>query len=166
MKIKICVPYYHEEQFEEAKPFLNRLLACKEHEFVVASGQGTDIGRTRNWLVNGHVTNKKFQKIEGDFDYILDVDCDIQYTLEDVLAMIAHDKDIVGLPYLRQGDPNEKQYEVHKFHGDIPGSVVGWYDTSDKGLQPVDSQGCGLLLKKVKVHEAMEYLWYRKAQRH
>jgi hypothetical protein len=162
MKIKVCVPYYHDSQLAAIQPYLEMLKGCAEHEFVIATAQGTDIGRARNWLVNDHQSQQKLQKIQGKFDYILDIDADISFTLEDIYTLLAMNKDIAGLPYLRQGDPNKQQYEVHTFNPDMPGDVANWYDKTEQGIKPVDSMGNGMRLTKTRVYERMEYPWYRK----
>ena len=158
-KIKVCLPFY--KDYETAWSGLNELEACTEHEFVIREIHGTDIGRTRNALPNDGISQEKHQKIQGGFTHILDVDSDIGFTLDDVLVMLKHDKDIVGLPYLRQADKTNTEYECHRFTKGLVGNIDSYYTIHDKGLQEVPSQGNGMRLSKVHVYEKMEYPWYR-----
>lgn len=156
MRIRVCIPFYAE--FETAKPGLEELATCTEHEFVIEERQGVRIAKLRNHLINDGKSSKKWQK-PLDFDAFLDWDSDIDATLNDVLMMIKHDKDIVTLPYLRH--TNHDEYECGWFKKDKPGIISKRANNLQKGFLKMPWTGGGMRLTKAHVYEKMEYPWYR-----
>lgn len=154
MRIRVGIPFYAE--FEACKPGLAELRDCREHEFDVQPRQGTYIGKTRNSFINDLKSTKAWQK-PLPYDAFLDIDSDISFTLDDVLVMIAHNKDCISLPYLRQGGHDEYECGLWK---DIPGSLGGYFTPKTKGLRKVDWSGGGMRLTKAHVYEVMAYPWY------
>jgi len=156
MRIKVCLPFYSE--FEFAKPGLQELLNCKEHQFVVEPRQGVLAGRLRNSLIADKVSSDKHQLPVKGFDAFLTIDSDIGFTLKHVLKLISHDKDIVGCPYLEHG--SDSDYVCGTFTYPL-GVIDSKYDTIQRNLGKVDWMGSGMMLIKSHVFEKMEYPWYR-----
>ena len=155
MKIKICVPYYNE--FDDAKPGLQELINCKEHEFRVETTQGCNSGKNRNRLVSPHQLKK--QAPPGDWDAYLFVDSDMVPRAQDALALIAHDKDIISGAYPRSDQP--EYYNAGMWNKDLPGDIAVKMEKSTTGLHKVDYVGAGFLLVRASVFSVVEYPWFR-----
>jgi len=156
MRIRVCIAFYSE--FEACKPGLRDLAQCKDHEFVIEPRQGTYIGATRNSLINDLKSSEIYQSPVEGFEAFLDIDSDIAFTLENVLQLIGHDKNIVCSPYLKHH--SNTLYQVGSFDS-TDGNIASRYDVGESGLKPVDWSGNGFRLTKRAVYEKMAFPWYR-----
>lgn len=154
MKIKVCLPFYSE--YETAKSGLSELSQCPDHEFVIKLAQGTYVGAARNFLINNGKSRRQFQELE-DYDAYLTIDSDIRFTLEDILTLINHDKDIVALPYQYHLRP---EYYVAGYYDAIKHQIID-LPSAMRGFQKVNYVGAGCVLIKKEVFEKTPYPWYR-----
>ena len=157
MKIKVCVPYYWD--YKIAFPGIQELLYCKEHQFEIKTVESGDAGYGRNLLVSK--SQMKKQKEFGDFDYFLFIDSDISFHLKDVLALLAHKKDIISAAYIRRDRPHF--FQAGMWDEKIPGNIKIHFKIDSKGLHKVDYVGAGFLLVNAEVFVKIEYPWFRRA---
>jgi len=116
----------------------------------VGCGSGPLLSRARNLLVQ--------QFLEGDYDYFLWTDTDIEYTWEDLSLLLRADKDIAGSVYYafdREGQPvvahlQEDPEEAGRYR-DVP--ISACYGDNDSPKEPfvVAGLGCGFTLIKRRV---------------
>lgn len=156
MKIRVCIPFYKE--YEACKKGIAELMCCKEHEFIIEPRQGTYIWELRNSLINDELSFEKYQDPLDGFDAFLDIDSDIDFTLEQVLSMINRKKDIVSLPYLTHKVNDE--YQCGEFR-EINGAISKRYTTSETGFKKIGWSGNGMRLTMAHVFSKTEYPWYR-----
>ncbi len=148
MHVLVAIPFYNE--FQTCKPGLRQLEACKEHNFeIVPMQNSTGVGFARNCYI------RKFPK----FDAILFLDSDIGFTLEDVLCLIEHDKDVVSIPYCSHNNP--QQTLVASWVKDNPGEIDTFYGLQERDFKEVDATPLGMSLIKRTVFDKIEYPYFR-----
>lgn len=138
---------------------LERIKACKDIRFDVVLAQGSNIVRNRNAAINGEGSCAIHQKIP--FDYLLCLDSDIAFTIEDVRRLLSHNLPIVGGAYQKR-ERIDLMCAGYWYEG-IPGISA---DTScpqwqEEGLKKVDWVGSGFLLMKKEALERMQFPWFR-----
>lgn len=112
---------------------------------------GPLLSRARNQLVQ--------QFLEGDCDYFLWTDTDIEFAYEDLSLLLRADKDIAGSVYLAldpEGQPvvaHLTETEVAGVYGAVPIEQCYEPDGSPKEPFSVSGLGCGFTLIKRKVLE-------------
>jgi hypothetical protein len=122
------------------------------------TASGCCIGINRNLCVNEGRSLAKIQK-EFNFDFMLYVDFDIEFTFRDILRIVSHNKPIMSGSYRRKEDPRI----IHA--GYWKDSIVGLADfgfsSEEKGIKSVDWLGGGFLLISKEVFCKMEYPYFR-----
>lgn len=156
LTIRICTPFYSE--FESIKPGIRECLEYDKIKFVFEPRQGTYLYSSRNSLLNDGKSQLKKQSAIPGFDYFLFVDSDITFTLDNVLKLISHDKDIIASPYFAHKDNGT--YYVGDFYENAPGRIKFNYSKFEKGLKTVGYAGTGFMLIKASVLSVMTYPWF------
>ena len=77
------------------------------------------ITRARNYLVD--------EFLRTDFTHLLFIDSDIHYNPQDVLALLALDKDVIGGPYPKKSINWNNVAQAARTHPDMPTGDVGEY---------------------------------------
>jgi len=119
--------------------------------YVVSSG--CNIAHVRNYSVNEQDCCKLFQK-NFNFDYLLSIDCDIEYTQDDVEKIIGYNLPVCGGSY----KVDKKNYAAGPWNS-LPGNCS--YATGTiHGLQKVDWTGAGFMCIRRDVFERVAYPWF------
>lgn len=119
------------------------------------------ITRARNYLVD--------EFLRSDATHLLFIDADIHYTAQDVLAMIALDKDVCGAPYPKKSinwknvkdavlkNPNIDPKDIEKIVGEFVFNIVQGTSQFDIS-EPVEvlEVGTGFMLIKREVFDKMK----------
>jgi len=158
LKIRACIPFYSE--FETAKSGLLELSYCESIDFKIEPRQGSVTRRNRNSLINDMRSQNIYQEPVKGFDYFLMIDSDISFKLDDVLKLIAHDKDIICAPYVTH-DSESKIYDCGMFLPGQPGRIMLKHTIGERGLKKIDWAGAGFTLMKASIFEKIPYPWYR-----
>lgn len=164
MKIRICLPFYHEISGETVLG-VRDCLKQKEIAWEVLTSQGPLIGQARNFLVNRGKNHSPVQQAEEGIDYFLFVDADIGFQFRHVAALLSQKTEIASGAYLRQREDRKYTAGHWAYKG---GKVPGIVDmekcltpNSIKGLHVVDYSGGGFLLVRRDVFPNMPYPWFR-----
>ena len=127
-----------------------RLMVAARHRVtLVPAFAGPNIAQPRNELLEAF--------LKADDDYFLMVDTDIEFQIEDVDALIAADKDIVGGYYLNRyeiGRDPEPVGSVHLGDGEYGRPTPDNVGT-DHGLVQLSGVGMGFTLIKRNVIEKL-----------
>lgn len=158
MKVRVCVAY-HGKLHEACQPGLEALRQCKEIDFQVETRPTSVIAKGRNSFINDLKSCLLYQKLTLGFDGYLVVDDDIEFTEQDALKLIGNGKSVCHAPYTLHG--NDQVYDCGTFHPNFPGHIVQRYNTTSKGLKPVDWAAGGFAYYAAAVFEQIEYPWYR-----
>jgi hypothetical protein len=118
------------------------------------------ITRARNYLVD--------EFLRTDFTHLLFIDSDIHYSPQDVLALLALDKDVIGGPYPKKSINWNNVAHAARTHPDMPtgdlANLVGEYvfnvvkgTTKFEVTEPLEvlEIGTGFMLVKRKVFDDM-----------
>ena len=117
---------------------------------------GANIHNVRNIGVNESGNQAVWQK-EFNFDLLLFVDYDIEFTAAHVEMLIAAQKDIIGGLYLRGDD----RYEAGH-HSEIRGRAQHKLRAGNgSGIVTVDYVGAGFLMIDKNVFENLPFPWFR-----
>lgn len=154
--IKICIPYYSEHKTAEAGV---KTLSSRGLEYETFYGRSALVAQARNALINGALSNKIRQELDPKYSHYLFVDSDIGFNYRHLEAALAHNKNILTLPYLQH--KATATYAVGTFSDKIQGIVGSKFTPSTKGLRTVDWCGAGFLLVKACVFNRMNYPWFR-----
>ena len=159
MNLRVVVPYpNHGSILPETEQSLVWLKEDSSLNVEVIVSQGSNIPRARNCSINLGKSTSKFQQLPW-LDYVLCVDADIVFSVDDVKLLLSRGKDIVGGLYPKKdyaslgtaGMLNEnKTFDNKKF-----------FDMGSNGIHPVDWIGAGFLLISRRALEWMEYPWFR-----
>lgn len=165
MKIRICIPFYH-EICAETVIGVRDCMKQKSIAWEVASTQGPYIGQSRNHLVNRGKSRHAFQDPDPDVDFFLFVDADIGFQFRHVAQLLEDNCSIASGAYLRQRDGRNLTAGrwLYKYGRKVPGLVDGegcLTSGSPKGITPVDYAGGGFLLVKGSVFQLLPYPWFR-----
>lgn len=120
----------------------------------------------RNMCLDGNTVNGAEQSVlKGiDYDHIMWIDSDIQYTVDDVLQLLSRDTDIVSGPYKTS---NQKTYtagldwDTKHFEENGHMRSVEVKDITGRDLIEATWMGFGFLLMKKGVMETLPYPWFR-----
>lgn len=156
MKIKVIIPYYLE--YRTAIKGLHELIHCKDHTFEITPVRSYDPGFARNSGIK--TSSKKCQAIQGVYDYVLFIDSDIGFNLQQVLNLLEQDKDIISGAYIRRD--RQEMFNCGMWKEDIPGAIYYDLNKETTGLHKVDFVGGGFLLCKSSVFPKIEYPWFRR----
>ena len=164
MKVIICSPGK-----EFSGKFLRNLteLICYfdsngvEYEYI--SGYLPNIYESRNKMLLGSPEQTKVLNGE-DYDYILWIDDDITFSVEDFIKLQNADKEVIGGMYLMA---DGQQYAAVKYWNEDYFKQHGTFEfLTRKDIQirtipmRVEYLGFGFLLVKKGVFEQMEYPWF------
>ena len=129
---------------------------------------GSGIGRNRNSTARcvqefcGSETDLKWQHVK-EYDKILFIDYDVEYTTDDVRRILEHNEDIVSGLYQLKNDVNGKLSETcHAGLWNLEKGIVNHrYKWVDQGVKQVNWVGAGFLCIKASTLEKMPYPWFR-----
>lgn len=165
MKIRICIPFYH-EICSETIFGVQDCLKQKKITWEIVTNQGPYIGQSRNHLINRGKSRRAAQDPDPDVDYFLFVDADIGFQFRHVAALLEHAADIVSGAYLRQRDGKNLTAGKWVYYNGAP--FMGFVDmercltaNSPKRLTDVDYAGGGFLLVKQSVFKRVPFPWFR-----
>jgi len=122
----------------------------------------------RNKCLGGNVMDGIYQKPFGgkiEYDYLMWIDSDILFTVEDFKKLLSRQVNIVAAPYLMKGGTHfaivkDWDKEFFKKNGYFP--FLTPKDLKGKtNLIEVSYTGFGFILIKYGVFESLEYPWFR-----
>ena len=168
MKIIFCIP---------GKEFSNNFLMawselmiwCMENkiQFMISNNYSPVVYYARNKCLGGDVRKGIKQKPFDEklsYDYIMWIDSDIIFNVEQLKKLIESGKDIVSGLYKMS---DNKHYATVKDMDDEFFKKNGYYpflkeeDIKGKELMEVDYTGFGWMLIKKGVFESLDYPWFR-----
>ena len=159
ININIVTPCYNEELYKvsSAKKSLDNL---KKTPFSYSGhvAYGTRISTQRNALINNRKSQLKHgQKLDKTYTHWLFVDSDINYTQENIIQLLVHDKDIISGAYVSKSNP--ENFEV--WFTDKAGRNIKYVSSKSIGLNKVEGgTGLGFMLVKREALEKMEYPYF------
>ena len=160
INIKIVTPCYSEALYNEsqAKKSLDNLKGTLPFTFSAYTAYGTRISALRNALINDKKSQlRRGQKLEEIYTHWLFVDSDISYTADNIVQLLAHDKDIVSGAYVSKSNPDNFEAGIT----DSYGRNLSYVSKASTGLNKVDGYvGLGFMLVKIEALEKMEYPWF------
>jgi hypothetical protein len=151
MRIAILIPA--RGQMEVATAF-DLVAMCAytikttKHDIDLFTSSGTLIFDQRNNLVK--------TALEIKADYLLFVDADMRFPKDTLLKLMAHDKDIIGVNATTRSEPVKPT--AKNIHINEDGSI-DWmpiFSNAKSGIDMADGIGCGVMLIKRQVVEALE----------
>jgi hypothetical protein len=171
MKLIVCIPG---NNFSEI--FLQNILHFQSYCFAKNIKVGFSISYSpnlyvvRNMLLGGSSTVGIMQKPwqgKVSYDYILWLDSDIIFTIEDFEKLLASKKQIVSGLYFLHDERREKFAAIKNWDENYfkNNGAFEWLSREDisgkKELFTVDHIGMGFMLMKAGVLENLEYPWFR-----
>jgi len=174
LKIVFCLP---------GTPFSNKFLLswtgilgyCYRNDIqpIVSNKLNSNVYFVRNSVLGGSVQEGIKQKPFGgkiDYDFIMWIDSDQVYTVNDFIKLLAAKKNIISGLYLMHGGQRfatvqKWDKEFYKKNGYFefltPEVVAKWEKNNPNKLMSVEYTGFGWILVKKGVFESMEYPWFR-----
>ena len=153
-KVLIAVP-----TFENIKPDCFKSIYGQERvsgfDYFFDFIKGYDCAKARNMIAK--------EAVEGDYDYVLMVDSDIQLPHDALANLLSHDKDIVVGWYMRKRTVNDL-VEVFKFGQNY--TDKNQYRSReirelDSELVPIKGAGLGIVLIKTSYLKQTITPWFR-----
>jgi hypothetical protein len=123
-------------------------IKTTKHDIDLFTSSGTLIFDQRNNLVK--------TALEIKADYLLFVDADMRFPKDTLLKLMAHDKDIIGVNATTRSEPVKPT--AKNIHINEDGSI-DWmpiFSNAKSGIDMADGIGCGVMLIKRQVVEALE----------
>jgi hypothetical protein len=155
MKIRIILPApNHSGVSKETRKSIFELIASKICEFEYFEMKAAWCSKGRNAGIEDKGT-RDIRPDLGNWDAILHVDADTQFTHENVLRLININRDIISAAYSKRDFPENI---VAGFWNDETGAQ--FIDNKETGIKEVGFVGHGLCLVKKSVYEKLEYPWY------
>ena len=169
MKIVFCLP---------GRSFSNNFLVCWSELLqylprygitpILSSQYDSVVYYVRNKCLGGSVTrgiNQKPFNGEVDYDYMMWIDSDIVFKVDDFLALINMDKDIASGLYKTQDDKHYatvENWDMDRYRKQGSFQFLTEELIKDRP-EPfeVDYTGFGWVLVKKGVFESLEYPWFR-----
>jgi hypothetical protein len=164
-------------------PFSNKFLLgwthivqyCTTHQIqlMLSNRLGSNVYYVRNKCLGGNVQSGIKQKPFGGklkYDYMMWIDSDQVFSVQDFEKLLAAKKDIVSGLYLMDGGDRyatvpKWDKEFYKKNGYFeflnPSSVKKWIKENPNKLMEVEYTGFGWILIKKGVFESLEYPWFR-----
>ena len=145
------------------------LLICAQNGITPLLSQrySCNIYYARSSCLGADVTRGQHQKpFDGkiDYDYIMWIDSDIIFNINQLLKLIKHDKDICSGLYLMEGGRNfacVKEWDEKFFKKNEHFQFLSPDDIKDqKDLIEVNYAGMGWMLVKKGVFESINYPWF------
>ena len=156
--IKIVTPCYNEAFYNasKAKESLDNLKDTL-FSYSAFSAFGTRISALRNSLINENKSQlRRNQKLDDIYTHWLFVDSDISYTQNNIIQLLAHDKDIISGAYISKSNPDNFEAGIT----DVYGRNLSYVSKNSTGLNKIDGYvGLGFVLIKREALENMEYPW-------
>jgi len=111
-KVYIAMPCYDTMKVETCVSILNTyaVLAKSGVECIFKSVKSSLVTHARNLLTAGFMAS--------EYDYMLCVDADVEFSHETALRMLVPEKDIVVTPYRLKENPNQVRYPVEHMDPD------------------------------------------------
>jgi len=140
---------------------------------IISNKLNSNVYFVRNAVLGGSVQNGIKQKPfngQVDYDYIMWIDSDQVYTVNDFIKLLSAKKDIVSGLYLMNGGRRfatvqKWDKEFYKTNGYFefltPDMISEWNKNNPNKLMEVEYTGFGWILVKKGVFESMEYPWFR-----
>lgn len=139
---------------------------------IICNRYNSNVYYVRNLCLGGDVRNGIYQKpFNGQikYDYLMWIDSDIVFTIDDFRNLLLHKKDIVSGLYLMQGGNNyatvldwDKNY--YKQYGSFEFLNIKKHSellNNKERLIKASYTGFGFILIKYNVFESLEYPWFR-----
>ena len=120
------------------------LVAASYVGIIPINQKGSYIGQNRN-----QITYKALY--EAKADWLMWFDADNVEPIETIMALLQHNKDIVGCDYRKRLPPFDR---IGKFLGDDPGE-------NGTGLHEMELLPHGVLLVRAEVYRKLAWPWYR-----
>ena len=101
------------------------------------------------------------QENKAKYDYLMWIDSDIVFKLENIVRLLSHKKDIICGLYFAKSPPHFAVagfYDLDKICNGFPKLTKEQIES--KQVVEVDWAGCGFLLMKREIIEKMEYPWF------
>lgn len=165
MKVVFCIPGSN----FSARFLLSwtRLMGyCSESgiEAVVSIGVNPNIYMARNKCLSGNIENGKNQKVFNglDYDYIMWIDSDIIFEVQNFIDLLSHKKDIVCGYYSNSDGVHTTLIREYDFSKSLKLNFLSLPDVyKEKELFPVVLTGLGFSLVKHGVFEKFTYPWFK-----
>lgn len=169
MKIVFCLP---------GRSFSNNFLVCWSELLqylprygitpILSSQYDSVVYYVRNKCLGGSVTrgiNQKPFNGEVDYDYMMWIDSDIVFKVDDFLALLNMNKDIASGLYKTQDDKHYatvENWDMDRYRKQGSFQFLTEELIEDRpGPFEVDYTGFGWVLIKKGVFESLEYPWFR-----
>jgi len=156
VRIVLTLPNGIKEENTIAFQCINNLKDTLEYQFEYYPVIGASVGKNRNFGISEG--NHLKRQTSFNFDYILFIDYDIEFTQNDVLSLLSHNKFIVSGVYQLKEDRDKS---VCGYWGVTSGVLGKYIDWNDSGLvKGVDWCGGGFLLIDKWVLKNMNYPFF------
>lgn len=171
--VRLCVPFYSE--FDWVLESIEKNIIPKynlKHEYNSANvldwfeyenyrfyfepRHSTRIKDGRNCLVSD-VINGRMDQQPLPFDFFFYIDSDIRFTLNNLMGLLKHDKQVIGSPYLMHN--SKITYNICDLGPN--GGIVKRYNIYTKGLKQVHAVAGGFTCIKRDVFLKLKYPWFR-----
>lgn len=162
MDIRICIPFSHD--FDAAKSGLRDLKIkgkAKRKDVIEYDGYIFDIeprhsGPDMAKMRNSFITDLK-GKVPLNYDYWMFIDSDIIWKIEDLIALLKHEKDVICGPYLGR---SVSTYCTGMWSINY-GVAQKMFGPQERGLKIVDFTGAGFLLVSRAALLKLSYPYFR-----
>ena len=164
MKIRVVIPFATE--YEDCKPLIKEMEACREHEFIIDAIQGCYVDNSRNQGVSTRRDNRVKQTPSEFHDIVLQLDSDITATLDDILDLIQPIIDgfceVTCAPYKCHDLQVKDSLQCGIWENLNVGIVGEKYPLTalNTGLKQVDWCGAGCLAIKSTVFDTLDFPWF------
>jgi len=141
LKLFIGLPVYAQAPifFTQCLLALRKAWPWQDNLPTIEISQGDGVARSRNILTASF--------LRSDCTHMLQIDCDLIWSAEHILQLIARDLPVVGGLYPKKQD-GDNEWVINTLPGNPP--------TRDDGLHPVRYLGTGFIMVKREVFEAHE----------
>lgn len=169
MKIVFCLPgRSYSGNFLQSWSNLIATCIARGYQINLQQNYSCNIYYVRNMCLGGNVIlgpNQKPYNGKLDYDYMLWIDSDIIFTVEDFDKLLSHQADIVSGLYLME---DGRQFATVENWDENFFALNGYFEfLTPNNLQnktkpfPVNYTGFGFMMIKRGVIESMEYPWFR-----
>lgn len=156
IRIVLTLPNGIDEENTVAFQCINNLEDTDEYHFEYYPVIGASVGKNRNFGITEGI--QLIKQTRFNFDSLLFVDYDIQFTQENVLQLLDKKKFIISGLYELKSDKNKA---VCGSWGVKEGIIGNNIDYNDMGLKnKIDWCGAGFLLINSYVFKNMEYPYF------
>ena len=139
---------------------------------IICNRYNSNVYYVRNSCLGGDVRNGIYQKpFNGKikYDYLMWIDSDIVFTINDFINLLSHQKNIVSGLYLMKGGDNfatvlnwdKKFYQKNGYFEFLNIQKRKQFINNKQNLIKASYTGFGFILVKYGVFESLEYPWFR-----